>query len=367
MLDEGIVEPLQDPGGELRQLLPVLVDHRNDLLGDHVVDEPLDGGRIESVHHRLAAHLQGDGDHTRVRSVQDADLLVAELLDRRHENDVQPRLVQRKFLHHLLVALSADGPEVVQLGLHHEVVVIADLLLDLADLLAREARHDAVHKRVAEVAVLFDPVDEVLPQLVIFGMADDIFVQRRAVVLDQFAADDAQALRRIAVEMFETLVQQRRHLGGIRLRRTGRQVVALLVADARLGGVRNGDLQLRREEIRLVFRIVHIEIERIHDALHQPHVLLGPFVLDALQIDVVHVVLPVHQVDHPQHLALGVDDRLANGHACIHDALLVGDVDLPVHEGSQEVAFAELQDANGTADRFDGRLVQLLDHCMSGF
>ena len=81
----------------------------------------------------------------------------------------------------------------------------------------------------------------------------------------------------------------------------------------------------------------------------------------------VHVVLPVHQVDHPQHLALGVDDRLANGHACIHDALLVGDVDLPVHEGSQEVAFAELQDANGTADRFDGRLVQLLDHCMSGF
>ena len=63
----------------------------------------------------------------------------------------------------------------------------------------------------------------------------------------------------------------------------------------------------------------------------------------------------------------GVDDRLANGHACIHDALLVGDVDLPVHEGSQEVAFAELQDANGAADRFDGRLVQLLDHCMSGF
>ena len=166
---------------------------------------------------------------------------------------------------------------------------------------------------------------------------------------------------------FEPLVQQRRHLGGIRLRRTGRQIVALLVADARLGGVRNGDLQLRREEIRLVFRIVHIGIERIHDALHQPHVLLGPFVLDALQIDVVHVVLPVHQVDHPQHLALGVDDRLANGHACIHDALLVGDVDLPVHEGSQEVAFAELQDANGAADRFDSRLVQLLDHCMSGF
>ena len=302
-----------------------------------------------------------------MRPVQDADLLVAELLDRGHENDVQPRLVQRQFLHHLLVARAADGPQVVQLGLHHEVVVIADLLPDLADLLAREARDDAVHERVAEVAAVFDPVDEILPELVVFGVSDDVFVERRAVVLDQLAADDAKALGRVAVEMFEPLVQQRRHLGGVRLRRTGRQIVALLVADARLGGVRNGDLQLRREEIRLVFRIVHIGIERIHDALHQPHVLLGPFVLDALQIDVVHVVLPVHQVDHPQHLALGVDDRLANGHACIHDALLVGDVDLPVHEGSQEVAFAELQDANGAADRFDGRLVQLLDHCMSGF
>ena len=115
----------------------------------------------------------------------------------------------------------------------------------------------------------------------------------------------------------------------------------------------------------LVLLVVDIGIERIHDALDQPHVLLGLLVLDALEVDVVHVVLLVQQVNHAQHLVLGIDDGLADGHTRIHHALLVGDVDLPVHEGTQEVALAELKDANRAVDLFDGRLIQLFNHCMS--
>ena len=271
-------------------------------------------------------------------------------------------LVERQLLHHLLIAGAADGPQMVQLGLHDQVVVVADLLLDLVDRIARESRNDAVHERIAEVAVPLYPVDELLPQPVVLGVLDDILVQRGAVVLDQLAADDAQTLRRIAVEVLEALVEQRGHLGGIGLGRAGRQVVALLVADTGLGGVRDGDLELGREEIALVLFILHVWVERIHHALHQTHVLGRPLVLDALQIDMVHVVLLVQQVDHAQHLALGIDDRLTDSHTGIHHPLFIGDIDLPVHEGAQKVAFAELEDLHGAVLLLDRRLIQFLHH-----
>ena len=213
------------------------------------------------------------------------------------------------------------------------------------------------------MAVLLDPVDEILPQLVILGVPDDVLVERGTVVLDELAADDAKPLGGVAAEVLETLVKQGGHLGGVRLGRAGREVVALLVTDTGLGGVGDGDLQLGREEILLVLRIIDIGIERIHDALDEPHVLLGLLVLDTLQVDVVEVVLLVEDVDHAEHLVLGVEDGLADGHARIHDALLVGDVDLPVDERTQEIALAELEDSDGPLRLGDGRLIELLDHC----
>ena len=137
----------------------------------------------------------------------------------------------------------------------------------------------------------------------------------------------------------------------------GGKIVGWVECDPRLRGVRDRHLQFRRQEITLVFLILHIGVERVHHALHQPHVLLRLPVLDALQVDVVEVVLLVQQVDHAEHLVFGIDNGLADRHARIHDALLVGNVDLPVYEGPQEVPFPELQDMNGAVDLIYGRLV----------
>ena len=75
----------------------------------------------------------------------------------------------------------------------------------------------------------------------------------------------------------------------------------------------------------------------------------------------VHVVLLVEQVDHAEHLVVGVDNRLANSDSGVHNAFFVRNVDLPVDKSPQEVAFAELQDADRAADLF-GRLIELFDH-----
>ncbi len=85
---------------------------------------------------------------------------------------------------------------------------------------------------------------------------------------------------------------------------------------------------------------------------------LHPHVVAEVGFQVVRVNPPTLR-----HVLRGVTD----GIAVLHDVLARGDVDLSVHEGSQEVAFAELQDVNGAADLFDGRLIQLPDHCMSDF
>ena len=179
----------------------------------------------------------------------------------------------------------------IELSLDNEVVIETDFFFDFVDRVAREARNNTIDQRIAEMAVLLDPIDEILPQFVVLRMLDDVFMQRRAVVLDQLAADDAKTFRRVAVKVLETLVKQRRHLGRIRFRGTGIQIVTLLVTDTCLGRIRDGDFQFGREEIVLVLFVINVRIERIHHALNQTDVLLGLFVLNAFQIDMIEILL----------------------------------------------------------------------------
>ena len=107
------------------------------------------------------------------------------------------------------------------LGLHHHLVGIARPLLDGIDVLAREARDDAVHERRADVACLLEPLAErlavgakvVLPQLDVLA---DAVHQVMSVLEDELAGHDDETLLHVAPEGAEAVVEQLRELGGIR-------------------------------------------------------------------------------------------------------------------------------------------------------
>ena len=64
------------------------------------------------------------------------------------------------FACHILGLLN--HPQVEDFGLNHQVVLVADFLLDVGNLLAGEAGNDAVNKRGAYVAIFCKPLFEAL-------------------------------------------------------------------------------------------------------------------------------------------------------------------------------------------------------------
>ena len=288
-----------------------------------------------------------------MRAIENAHLLVAELLDGGHKDNVQASLVEGQPALYLLVARTTNSPQVVELGLNHQIVVKAQFLLNFGNVLTGETRNDAVNESVAEVAVFLHPLHEVGAQFVVLCVAQNILPQGRAVVLNQLAADDAQTLGGVTLEVFEPLVEKGGHLCGVTLGRQSPQVVTLLVADTRLGGVRHGSLQLGREENLLIGLILLVGVEGTLHALHEANVLHGLLVLHALQIDVVEAIL---LLEHCGHTFV---DGLHDGDAVVHNTSLIGEVNLPIYECTQEVTFAKLENL----DRENGFLHILLIKC----
>ena len=89
---------------------------------------------------------------------------------------------------------SLDHPEMEGLGLYHEVVAIRDLLLNLSNLLAGEARYDTVHECSIHAACLFEPFLEVGTEVPQFNILIDAVLQHVAIQEDKFAREDDQTL-----------------------------------------------------------------------------------------------------------------------------------------------------------------------------
>ncbi len=72
----------------------------------------------------------------------------------------------------------------------------------------------------------------------------------------------------------------------------------------------------------------------------------------------VEAVLTVEGVDHAAFAGAGFHD----GYAGIGDSGFVGDVELPVNEGAQEVAFAELKHPHRVVGVLRCIVVECFDH-----
>jgi hypothetical protein len=108
---------------------------------------------------------------------------------------------------------ALDHEQVVVLGRHQELVLVAEILLDLFRVGARIAGDDAVDQGRAEGAGLLDPGVEGRVQLPQAGEVQHGLLERRAVLVDQFAGQQHQALVLAPFEGLEALEQELGQLG----------------------------------------------------------------------------------------------------------------------------------------------------------
>ena len=86
---------------------------------------------------------------------------------------------------------------------------------------------------------------------------------------------------------------------------------------------------------------MRVGVERVANTAHQPFRLRFLPVLHAAQEHGEEVILRLHQFSDAAF------EWLHHDHFGLHVACAVGDVDHPVDKGAQEVAIADLQDAQG--------------------
>ena len=110
----------------------------------------------------------------------------------RDEEHVQAGLVGRELGGDLLGGL--DDPEVEDLGLVQQMVVITGTLAQLGGGIARITRDDAVHERAVHAAGVLEPVPEALSEVPQVDVLADALLQVLAVLEDQLAREDDEAL-----------------------------------------------------------------------------------------------------------------------------------------------------------------------------
>ena len=143
MIHIRIIEALQHVAGELLQLFDGQVERLHEFVELHLMDILGDDLVLTGVAHDIHATQEGHRTQNRMRTVQQCHLTFVVGLLRGHEQHVQSGLVGWELLCYLPRGLN--HPEVEVLGLNHEVVAIRNLLLNLGDILAGEARHDTIH------------------------------------------------------------------------------------------------------------------------------------------------------------------------------------------------------------------------------
>lgn len=93
----------------------------------------------------------------------------------------------------------------IELALDDGIVVVAEFGLESLGVVGRSGYY-AVNECVGEVIAVFYPSDEIFAEICLAGMAEHIFAQLGAVVLDELAGDEEETLVGVAVEM--TVAQQ---------------------------------------------------------------------------------------------------------------------------------------------------------------
>ena len=176
-----------------------------DVLADNLV--------VAGIAHDVHAAKKGHWRQHSVRAVEQSDLALVVRLLRRNKQYVESSLVCGELFGHFLGGFN--HPKVEVLGLHHQVVAIAYLLLNLCNLLARETGHDAVNECGIDAAALVKPLLELLGQLPQFDILVDAVLEHVTIEEYQLAGEDDESLGRITVECLPAAVQQLHELAGI--------------------------------------------------------------------------------------------------------------------------------------------------------
>ncbi len=142
-----------------------------------------------------------------------------------------------------------------------ESILIAKLRFNSGGLVARVAGNDAVDKRGAEGIGFMQPLAKGRRQRPLLRIAQHQFPQRFAVVINKLAGNDHPSFVGCAIKAAETFEQQTGQFGRIACRRLIFKLIARVVADARFGGIRKHEANIRvmRKLQKLVIVLINVD------------------------------------------------------------------------------------------------------------
>ena len=268
-------------------------------------------------------------------SVEHANLSLFVVADIACEDDLD--IVNALFDIFRNIALIFDRPETEGLSDRHQSVGLTDERLEVAFrlLVAGVTRYDAVDERIAPEVLFVEPALEFFGERPEGDVLVNAFFQLVCVIVDQLDGEEVNAV----LSREESFVKEFRQLGGIGDVGKAVDPVARIVANARLRGVGNDELQLgicgKREVSVMILEGIDDTFERFHaaDALHDGAVFASA------EDGVIFVFLLFEQLHHAASVRRRGLDRVY----AVICALKVQRVKIDVGKGAEKVAFAVLQ------------------------
>ena len=334
MVYEGVVETLEHVTGKLLQLVHRQVEGLHELVELNLVNVLANDLMVASIANDVDTAEESNGREHGVRTIEQGNLTLVVGFLRGNKQYVQTSLVSRELLLNLLRCLN--DPEVEVLSLYDEVVAIANLLLNLGNLLAGEARNDAVYESCIDTARLVEPLLEVSRQLPQLDVLIDAFFQHVAIEEDELAGEDDETLGGVTVKGLPTAIEQLDEFARIAAGGFVIELARRIESNTCLSSVRDDETNLRlvgqcHESI-----VLRVGVQRATDDVDALQGVDGLTVLTTLQVNMIQTVLTVQPVDHT------LVDGLYDDNRTIEVGLLVHIPDNPINKSTEEVTLTKL-------------------------
>ena len=224
MVQEGILKAFHHLIGKLAGLFDGLRNGRSQLFIADMIDifpqKFIRHGIRNNVH---TAEIR-DHRHRRVSAVQNPDLAFTEGLQVVREDHGHSGLIQRKIGGDIFV--TGNDPETEGFR-HHIHAVIREFRADRI----RLSGDDAVHQGGGEDVCIFDPILESCIQLPEIDQLHAAFLERLAVIFDQFHRQDDQTLVQITIESLPAFIEELDQTSRIADSRQGIELIRLVIND----------------------------------------------------------------------------------------------------------------------------------------
>ena len=359
-----VVETLQHTLAVGFQFLLRQVERLQQFVEHHFVDVLTQHLMVACIANDVDAAEVGDRTEHGVRTVQQRHFALVIRFLALGDEDVQSGFVSRElgfqfFDRHVLRFL--DHPEVEDLGLHHEVVVVTHFLLDSRDVFAREARYDTVHEGSAYIVVFLKPLFEtgivcteiIFPELDILA---DTILEVVSVEEDQLTRHEDKTFGRVAVEGLVATEQQLHQFAGISRSRCVCEFASRVECDTCLRGVGDDKTDLRLLCQCHVCPVLGIGVQGTTDNIDTLQRVDRLTFQTTLQVHMIQAVLTVEPLHHT------FVNRLNHNHRTVEIGLGIHVPYNPIYECAEEVAFTKLDDSFGSHTLRSSPLVQSFFH-----